>query len=39
MRDLILIFPTAFGFFIFFFIAEPIFRFFLRLFGVYAIVK
>ena len=39
MSDLILIFPAAFGFFMFFLIAEPIFRFFLRLFGVYAIVK
>ncbi|MBK8902100.1 MAG: SPFH/Band 7/PHB domain protein [Anaerolineaceae bacterium] len=39
MSDLLLIFPAAFGFFMFFLIAEPIFRFFLRLFGVYAIVK
>ncbi|WP_420642033.1 SPFH domain-containing protein [Candidatus Leptofilum sp.] len=39
MNDLLLILPTAFGFFLFFLIGEPIFRFFLRLFGVYAIVK
>jgi len=39
MSDLLLIFPAAFGFFIFFFIAEPLFRFFLRLVGFYAIVQ
>lgn len=39
MNDILLIFPAAFGFFLFFLIGEPIFRFFLRLFGVYAIVK
>ena len=39
MSDFLLIFPVAFGFFIFFLIAEPIFRFFLRLLGFYAIVK
>jgi regulator of protease activity HflC (stomatin/prohibitin superfamily) len=39
MSDFFLIFPTAFGFFVFFLITEPIIRFFLRLFGVYAIVK
>ncbi|MCP4418331.1 MAG: SPFH/Band 7/PHB domain protein, partial [Chloroflexi bacterium] len=39
MSDFLLIFPTAFGFFLFFLIGEPIFRWFLRLFGFYAVVK
>ena len=39
MSDFLLIFPVAFGFFVFFLIAEPLFRFFLRLVGFYAIVN
>ncbi len=39
MREFLLIFPTAFGFFIFFLLAEPIIRFLLRLVGFYAIVN